>query len=167
MKIFLSFLLGLFIFANGARVFAQDLTVILLRHAEKDTSPGADKVNPDLNDAGRARAKRLAEVLKKYEATDIFSSDFTRTRLTVAPLAEDRNVAVQIYDHKKLEDVYDRLMKSDGKTVVIVGHNNSTPTLANMLIKQEKYKILDESVYNKIWVIKVKDGVGTEEVIEY
>src|SRR5688500_1063371 len=145
MKIFLSFLLGLFVFAGGARVFAQDLTVILLRHAEKDTSPGADKVNPDLSDAGRARAARLAEVLKKYEATDIFSSDFTRTRLTVAPLATDRKVAVQIYDHKKLEDVYARLMKSNGKTVVVVGHNNSTPTLANMLIKQEKYKILDES----------------------
>jgi hypothetical protein len=42
------------------------------------------------------------------------------------------------------------------KRIVVVGHSNTTPALANLLIRQEKYKVLDESEYDKIWIIKIK-----------
>ena len=55
MKIIISLFIGLFLFtfASGS-VLAQHrkLTIILLRHAEKDASPNADKTNPELSAAG-------------------------------------------------------------------------------------------------------------------
>ena len=58
-------LLGCLLFASAeTNLYAQKITVILVRHAEKDISPGADKVNPDLTEAGRQRALRLVEKVK-------------------------------------------------------------------------------------------------------
>jgi broad specificity phosphatase PhoE len=88
MKIIATFLLGFFLltFASTSS-FAQHkkLTIILLRHAEKDISPSADKVNPDLTPEGKQRAQNLVKKINKYKATAIYSSDYIRTKLTVAP----------------------------------------------------------------------------------
>ena len=85
MKITFIVLAGFFLFAlAGNNVFGQhrNLTIILLRHAEKDTSPNADKVNPDLSADGKLRAQKLVKIIKKYKPDAIFSSDFVRTKLT-------------------------------------------------------------------------------------
>ncbi|MDQ4121274.1 MAG: histidine phosphatase family protein [Acidobacteriota bacterium] len=175
MKISISLFLGTLLFLfTVSNVSAQknEVTVILLRHAEKDTSATADKVNPDLLPEGKARAQRLVEIIKKYKPDVIYSSDFIRTKSTVAPLAEKRKVPIQIYDHKKIDELAALIMNGKGKSIVVVGHNTSTPALANMLIKQEKYKTLDESEYGKIWIIKIskekdKPDKIEEQVIEY
>jgi 2,3-bisphosphoglycerate-dependent phosphoglycerate mutase len=172
MKIFVSIFacLLLFTLANvGDVVFAQkeEITVILLRHAEKDSSPGADKTDPDLSPEGRRRAQRLVEILEKYEPDVIYSSNFQRTRLTAAPLAEERKIPVDIYDHKKIDELADLILNGKGKSIVVVGHNTTTPALANLLIKQNKYEMLPESEYGKIWIIKIKKNKIEEEVIKY
>ncbi len=175
MKITAALLLGLFLLTCAtASSFAQHkkLTIILLRHAEKDLSPGADKVNPDLTPEGKQRAQNLVKKINKYKPTAIYSSDFIRTKSTVAPLAEKRKLTVQIYDPRKLDDLAALIIEGKFKSVVVVGHNNTTPALANLLIKQEKYQALAETVYNKIWIIKVKKNGSNpnkieEEVIEY
>jgi phosphohistidine phosphatase SixA len=175
MKMIAAVFLGLFLltFASTSS-FAQHnkLTIILLRHAEKDISPSADKVNPDLTPEGKQRAQTLVKKIKKYKPTAIFSSDYIRTKMTVAPLAEKRKLAVQIYDPRKLNELADMIMQGKFKSVVVVGHNNTTPALANLLIKQEKYQTLDETEYQKIWIIKIKKNSTTpnkieDEVIEY
>jgi broad specificity phosphatase PhoE len=171
MKIIVSFLLGFFLITlTGTTLFAQDkeMTFILLRHAEKDVSVGADKTDPGLSPEGRQRAERLAEEIKKYKPGAVYASNFKRTKLTGEPVAGKRKLQIQIYDHKNLNALLDQLMTSKAKTVVVVGHNTTTPALANLLIKQEKYKALDESEYNKIWIIKIKKGkVVEEKVVEY
>lgn len=159
MKITFIVLAGFFLFAlAGNNVFGQhrNLTIILLRHAEKDTSPNADKVNPDLSADGKLRAQKLVKIIKKYKPDAIFSSDFVRTKLTVAPLAEKRKITVQIYNHKNLKELADLIMSGKIKRIVVVGHNTTTPALVNMLIQQEKYKALAETEYDKIWVVKIK-----------
>lgn len=168
MKIFLSIFLGVFVFtfANES-ICAQKITIILLRHAEKDISPTADKVNPNLTDEGYARAKRLVKKVKGYRPTDIYSTNFERTRRTVTPIAEKRKRTIQIYDHKKLNEIYDLVMKSNKKRFVIVGHNTTIPALANMFIKQDKYKALSESEYDNIWVIKIRKNKIKEKLIKY
>lgn len=169
MKISISLFLGalLFLFTVGD-VSAQKnkVTVILLRHAEKNASPTADKVNPDLSPEGKQRAQRLVETLKKYKPDVIYSSDFIRTRLTATPLAEKRKVPIEIYDHKKLDELAALIMNGKGKRIVVVGHNTTTPALANLLIKQEKYPALSESEYGKIWVIKIRKYKRKPEKIE-
>ncbi len=155
--IFLLFLLFFFTFAVSD-LFAQHrkLTVILLRHAEKDVSEGADTANPELSAAGNLRAQKLVEIINKYQPDAIYSSDYIRTRATVRPLARKRRMMTQIYDLRNLNQMHDLIVSGKIKRIVVVGHSNTTPALANLLIKQDKYKNLAESEYDKIWIIKIK-----------
>ena len=174
MKIIVWLLFTLILFSvTTTNLHAQngELTIILLRHAEKDVSPGADKVDPDLTSQGRQRAERLLETVRKYKPDQIFSTNFKRTSYTVMPLAvnlhPDYRLQIQKYDHPELEEFAEKLLKSNGGTIVVAGHNTTTPTLANLLIKQEKYKYLDENEYNKIWIIKIKKNKIQDVLIEY
>lgn len=167
-------LIVLFLFAFADNLFAQqrDITIVLFRHAEKDISPGASKSDPDLSEAGKQRAGRLVEAIKKYDPTQIYSTNFKRTRQTVAPLSEQTippgyKRQIQFYDHNELEELAAQILKSKGGTIVVAGHNTTTPTLANLLIKQEKYKYLDESEYDKIFIIKIKGNKIEDEVVKY
>jgi len=159
MKIFASFVLGLFLFTfAGGNVFAQyrKLTVILLRHAEKDISEDADTANPELSAGGKLRAQRLIKEIDKYKPDAIFSSQFIRTRATVMPLARSRRMMIQLYDYKNLDEIAALVMSGKMKRIVIVGHNSTTPALVNLLVGKDKYKALAESEYDKIWVVKIK-----------
>lgn len=175
MKILLSLFFAFFLFTFASTdLFAQHrkLTIILVRHAEKDIAPTADKVNPNLTPEGKLRAANLVKKIKKYKPDAIFSSDFIRTRLTAQPLAEKRKITVQIYDHRNLPAMADLIMSGKIKRIVVVGHNSTTPALANLLIKEEKYKPLAETEYDKIWVIKIKKNTRKpnkikEKVITY
>lgn len=159
MKFIFSLCIGLFLFTFAqTNLFAQhrNLTIVLLRHAEKDASPNADKVNPELSADGKLRAQKLVKTVKRYKPDAIYSSDFIRTKATVAPLAEKRKLAVEVYDHRNLKQLAELIMSGKIKRLVIVGHNTTTPALVNMLIGQEKYKALAESEYDKIFVVKIK-----------
>ena len=174
MKIFLTLFLGWLFFASaGENVSAQHrkLTVILLRHAEKDlTEP--DAPNPPLSAKGEARAEKLISLVNKYQPDVIFSSDYIRTRSTVRPLARKNRAMTLIYDPRNLKQMREIILSGKYKRIVVVGHNNTTPALVNMLLNQEKYKPLAETEYDKIWVVKIKRNKNkpnktSEEVIVY
>jgi len=159
MKIYISLLLGLFLFAfAGGNIFAQHrkLTIILLRHAEKDLAGDVNNPDPNLSAEGNLRAQRLIEAVRKYQPDAIFSSQFIRTRATAAPLARKNRMMIQIYNHRNLKEIAELAMSGKFKRILIVGHNTTTPALANLLIGQDKYKPLAESEYDKIWVVKIK-----------
>ena len=61
-----------------------------------------------------------------------------------------------IYDPRSLPKLAEQIMSGKLKRILVVGHNTTTPALANLLIKENKYKTLAESEYDKIWIIKVK-----------
>ncbi|MBA2620519.1 MAG: histidine phosphatase family protein [Acidobacteria bacterium] len=175
MKIIFSLLLGLLLFTfAGNSVFAQHrkLTVILLRHAEKDVSENADSANPELSAAGKLRAEKLVDVIGKYHPDAIYSTDYIRTRATARPLARKLNMLTLIYDERNLSQMNDLIMSGKFKRIVVVGHNTTTPALANMLIKEDKYKRLGENEYDKIWIVKIrkykrKPNKVKEKVITY
>jgi phosphohistidine phosphatase SixA len=160
MKTIVSLFFGLLLFmAAGGNALAQQhrkLTVILLRHAEKDLSNGADAADPELSAAGKSRAEKLKTVIRRYEPDAIYSTDYIRTRATARPLARSRRMMTQIYDPRNLKQMRDLILSGKIKRVVVVGHNNTTPALVNLLIGQEKYKSLAESEYDKIWILKIK-----------
>lgn len=151
-----SLLLFFVIFPENISAQHRKITVILLRHAEKDTSPTADKTNPNLSEEGKLRAQKLVKVINKYKPDAIFSTDFIRTRMTVAPLSEKRKISVQIYDLRNLKELADLILSGKIKRLVVVGHNSTTPALVNLLIGQEKYQTLPETEYSKIWILKIK-----------
>lgn len=168
MKFYVAAFIAILIFTSASLGIAQKKTIILVRHAEKDVSAMADKVDPELSAVGVARAQRLVKVLKKYKPGAVYATNFKRTRETAGPVAAWRKVAVETYDPKKLPEIVARILTSKYKRSLVVGHNNTTPALANLFINDEKYAMLPDTEYGKIFIIKLKKGkVRSVEVREY
>lgn len=143
-------------------------TLLLVRHAEKDTSATADQNDPALTPAGTERAARLAKKLRKYKVGAVYSTNFQRTMNTARPTAERRGLTVLTYDGKKPDELLDQIMKSKTKRFLIVGHSNSVPDLANMIVKKEIFSDLNDDEYGVIYLIKLKDGqVVRTQIITY
>lgn len=140
-------------------------TFYLVRHAEKAVDGTED---PDLSDAGKQRAMKLASMLKDKHVEKLYATNYKRTQQTLQPLADSLNLEIQIYDHRDAASIERLITDCKGKTAVIAGHSNSTPQLANILINEEIYPKLDESDYTKMWeVIKKGDKVKGHKVIAY
>jgi 2,3-bisphosphoglycerate-dependent phosphoglycerate mutase len=173
----LSLLLVIVFASSIVSISAQEQTFLLFRHAEKDTSPTAEKKDPNLMETGKARADKLLQMLKGYKPQEIFSTIYNRTRQTVMPLAIDTyetfRLKIEIYDSSEQAAFVDKLILSNSKCTVVVGHSNTIPALANLLVRETKYKDLVDSEYNKLWVIKIKKKAGKPyqileaKVVEY
>ncbi len=145
--------------------FADDNTVIyLVRHAEKlaDTDPG-------LTEKGTARAEALAILLEDAGITQVYSTDYKRTRMTAAPTASKNNVAVTLYDPRALKAFAEQLTataKSTKGNILVVGHSNTTPVVANFLTNAE-YPMLNEDQYDHLYVVRRADDGSLKTKIEY
>lgn len=149
---------------------AQITTYILLRHAEKDTSaPGAAmmKADPPLSPEGEKRAQKLPEVLKAYNPDAVYSTNYARTKNTVALLAKMFNKEIQLYDPKNLPLFAEMLLKEKGKTIIVAGHSNTTPQLVNLLIGEKRYPDLPDSVYNRLWIVTLNNGKPEARIVTY
>ena len=149
---------------------AQTTTIILLRHAEKDTAVAGStmmKADPPLSKDGELRAASLPEVLRSYKPDMIYSTNYIRTKATVTPLAQKFNKEILLYDPRNLPALEEQLRQMKGKTIIVAGHSNTTPALVNLLIKENKYPNLDETVYTKLWIVTIIDGKGEAKEITY
>lgn len=153
----------LLISSNDA--YAQNKTIILVRHAEKADATSQD---PELSAEGKQRAERLMKAIGRYKPGAFYSTNFKRTRDTVAPFAAKRKKEVQIYDPRKPNDLIDAITKSKTKRFLVAGHSNTIPGLANALGKKDLFKNLDESEYGAIWIVRMKNGqVQKTEILSY
>ena len=165
MKLFSLIALTLAIFCVSQVVQAQTKTIILVRHAEKADATSQD---PDLSAEGKQRAERLAKVAGKYKPGAFYSTNFKRTRDTLAPLAAKRKKTIGIYDARKPAELLDQITKSKIKRHIVAGHSNSVPGLANFIGKKDVFKNLDESEYGVIWIIRMKNGqIVKTEILPY
>ena len=143
----------------------NETTIILVRHAEKDTVGGND---PSLSALGKERADRLQVALKEYKPDFFYSSNFKRTKETAKPWATQLDKPVKTYDPNNQYQFAELLKLQTGKTIVVVGHSNTVPALLNLLTAGNEYKQLPDSEYKKIFVVTVKkDGTATVKVREY
>ena len=141
--------------------------VFVVRHAEKT----ADKQEL-LTEAGRARAQRLAAMLKGSGIAAIYSTDTARTRDTVGPLAEALGLKVAIYDtggsmagHVDASAFVAGLRKEHPSDVVlVVGHSNTIPNLLATLGCAEKVTLGAEE-YDNLFVVVPKAGGGTATLV--
>ena len=152
-----AFAVLLVICVNG--INAQDKTIVLVRHAERNPPVATDKGDPDLSPEGKERASRLMKIVKKYKPHEIFATEFKRTQQTAEPIAKARGKQVQTYDSAKTPDLVAKMMASTTEHYLVVGHSNTIPALANLLIKKEVFRQLPETEYGVVWVIRIRKGV--------
>ena len=132
-------------------------TFILVRHAEKATGQNAMPSNndPKLSDEGLKRAERLTELFSQASIGAVYSTAYERTRGTVTPLAKAKSLEIQYYEPGKLEAIDKIWSENQGKTVVICGHSNTIPKIANYLSSTDKYKDFNDADYGNIIIVTV------------
>jgi len=110
------------------------VTVFLVRHAEKGAGDPAD---PELSEAGAARAAELARVLGEVAVTHLVASEYRRTQATLAPLAEACGVAVEVAPARDGRALAARLAALPaGSVAVVCGHSNTVPQLVDLLVHE-------------------------------
>ena len=136
-------------------------TVFLVRHAEKEAE-GAD---PSLNEAGRNRAKTLADVLADAGITAIYSSEFHRTQQTAAPLAERLGLKVTVIPGKNTDALVARVRElRPGARALIVGHSNTIPAVASRLTGAKAAEMSD-SDFDRLYVATLRGTASGDLVV--
>ncbi len=158
-------LFSLLLFTTSVMAQSELTTVILVRHAEKGIDEAGD---PDLTKRGMKRAKELVRVLQDQPIDGIYSTPFKRTMQTVEPLAAAKKIKIEDYNPFKMEEVIEMIANAKGKTLVFSGHSNTTPALINQILKEDKYKSLDESDYDNLYIVTFSElGNAKVIVLEY
>lgn len=162
----------LFIFFVTISVSAySQATFIIVRHAEKEanteTMTGNAK-DPALSTEGKARAEQLAKVLEKQKIDAILSTNTTRTKSTIQPVAQAKGISVQTYESLKAPELTELLSKHKGGTVLICAHSNTAPGIANVLLGGNQFANYDDSDYGNILIVTVSEiGKGTVTHLRY
>jgi broad specificity phosphatase PhoE len=132
-------------------------TIYLVRHGEKDLTPGL--ADPGLTPVGEARAQLLAKQLAKRRPAALFTTDTRRTRATLTPLAQATGLTPEVYSAKEPAALASRLSQNyAGKTVVVVGHSNTLlPLLAALGVAPLPGEIRDEE-YNYLFKVTLRAG---------
>ena len=140
------------------------VTIVLVRHAEKATADS----DTELSEAGIARAKRLTILLQDFNFSEIYTTPFKRTRGTIEGLAKKQKKEITTYKTNDLKAFADTLRTKWGKTILVAGHSNTTPTAVNALLKQERFAQLDDAEYGKVFIVTIhKSGTAQVNVLNY
>lgn len=127
-------------------------TVFLVRHAEK---AGNVLTDPPLTPAGAARAHELAYALKHVKLDAVYSTPFVRTKQTVLPTAKEKGLEIKLYKPNDKDFLKNVLQAFPGGAILIVGHSNTIPRLANELIGQSEFSDLDDLIYDNLFIAYV------------
>lgn len=135
-------------------------TLYLVRHAEKEAGGAKD---PALTAAGKIRAHKLAVLLKNKGISDIWSSNYQRTRNTAAPLAAELGIEVEIYDASDLKALVSKLEKNR-RSALVVGHSDTTPELASLLCNCQVTE-MDDTEYDRLLIVHMQNNNVTVETL--
>jgi len=138
----------------GQLGLAQEITTYyLIRHAEKERSDPANR-DPHLTQVGLARAENWAKIFKEVPFDIVYTTPYYRTKETAQPTAISKQLAVELYDPRDLYNVSFKA-QNKGKIVLVVGHSNTTPALANKILGSEKYAQIDDRINGNLYLLSV------------
>ena len=117
--------------------------IFLLRHAERAEYESRDGV---FSEAGEARARNLADLLRDAGVKAIYTSEYTRTIQTAEPLAHALQITPTAVGDEDLEDHIATTLRlvhasAPDDVVVIVGHGDTVPLLLEALGHPEEVTI--------------------------
>lgn len=124
-------------------VAAEAQMVILVRHAERADGGAAgqpmtgqstpNNPDPELSDAGKARAARLATMLADSGIVAIYTTEYRRTKDTAAPLAAQLKLTPQVLGSRDQAALVAGIKSHTSGAVLVVGHSNSVPAIIKAL----------------------------------
>ncbi len=135
--------------------------VFLVRHAEK----GGEGRDPELSEAGEARAAELVEMLRDSRIQHVHSTDYLRTQKTAGPVAAALGLEVTSYDPRDPSSVLETL-RAGGRHLV-VGHSNTTPAMVKLL-GGDPGEPLGEDDYDRLYIVTLApDGPVSTVLLHY
>ena len=153
MKRLLALTLFVLVLAPAA-VLAQH-PVFVVRHAERADAGMATASSmandPELSEAGKARAQSLATVLKDAGVTAIYVTEFKRTQQTAEPLAKALGIQPTVVSAKDAAAIVEKVRSGKG-AALIVGHSNTVPDVLTRLGIASPPKIADAD-YDNLFVV--------------
>lgn len=130
-----------------------DHVIYLVRHGETVDAAGDRPLSP----AGHARARWLAGYFEERDLDAVFSTPLNRSRQTAEPTARLHHLDITSYDGRDLASLAQTLSAHGGR-VLVSGHSNTTPALANALLGDQRFTEFDHDEYSLILIL-----TGTED----
>jgi len=135
----------------GAAAAPAQGTVFIVRHAEKATGASENQKDPALSLDGKARATRLAAVLRDAHVGSIYASEFQRTQQTAAAVGQEIDVETTIVPADKTAALVEKLRTSESNSLV-VAHSNTAVEIIKALGVSEAITIA-ENDYDNFFIV--------------
>ena len=134
-------------------LFAQETTVVMVRHAEK-----ASLSDPDspLSEAGQRRALALVPQLTAFKPTVLYVSERHRTQQTMAPTAKALGLKPIIHSSEAPETLaLEILQQHRGRTVAVAWHHGPHEAFARALGVETPLPVWTASTFDRIWLMVI------------
>lgn len=143
-----------------------ETVIFIVRHAEKQTTKG--ERDPGLTDAGNKRADLLAGLLSGANLKAAYSTEFKRTRATVAPAAKAAGITPAVINARDFKGLIQTLKtKHPGQCVLVAGHSNTVPMMLRALGTQTRVTIREDE-YSNLFVVTIgPDGGAAAIQLQY
>ncbi|HMT96788.1 MAG TPA: histidine phosphatase family protein [Ferruginibacter sp.] len=149
MKYYLILLTAIILIGESCKV-AATTRIFVVRHADRTPAP-AD----DLIPAGVIRADELKRVLLNAGVDSIFSTNFVRTKKTVQPLANAKNLQIILYPNT--QSLLNRILtNSKGKTVLVAGHSDNVPEIITQCGCTPPFNEIPDSQFDNLFLIIIQ-----------
>jgi len=157
-------LIYIFIFTSLLSNAQEVTTYYFIRHAEKLRVDKTDR-NPNLSLKGFKRAEAWKEIFSNISFDAIYSTDYTRTRLTAIPTADSKNLPILIYNPR---DMYSKAFQklTKGKTILVVGHSNTTNVFANKVLGFDKYEEIKDNNNSNLYIVTLTDKKASSVLLK-
>ena len=144
-------LAGLLALAVG--LGAQDTTVVLLRHGERQSLLDSNSL---LSEAGLRRAQNLVPLLESFRPSALYASDLERTQQTLAPVAAKLGMKPLIRPKGGSEALAAEILRDQrGHTVVVCWHHDLMAKVVRALGVKGPVPYLSFDSYDWLWIVHV------------
>jgi len=149
MKILLALLVSLIGFSCNYHSY------YIVRHAEKEAAGPNMSTDVPLTSEGKERAQKILALMQGEKLGAVYSTNTIRTRSTVQPTADYFHLLVKIYGPRP-DSAFIAELKKYKANVLVVGHSNTVDDIVNGLAGENKLKDLDDSEYNRLFVVRMR-----------
>ncbi len=147
-------------------LWAQDTTVILLRHAERLSMLDEDS---SLSQTGQARSQGLVPLLSEFHPTWLYASNQQRTQQTLAPTAAKLGLVPLLRPKADSAALAAEILRGHrGQTVLVCWHHDLMKPLAKALGWKGPVPHWSLFTYDRLWILRInpKGEVSLEERIQ-